>query len=84
MLTQCIGGVDRRARLKPFIATIDLKPEDELLICSDGLTDMLTDQQIESFWGSAPSDTSAALVRAALDAGGKDNVSVVVIGAVGS
>lgn len=81
MLTQCLGGVQRAAKLSPFIREVSLRPEDELLICSDGLTDMLTDQQISGLWEATPSYTADGLVAAALDAGGADNVSVVVIGA---
>ena len=52
-------------------------PGDKFIICSDGLSDMADDETIESVMengGSAPE-----LVAAAKEAGGKDNVSVIVV-----
>lgn len=51
------------------------------LLCSDGLTDELTDSQVhELFKASSDIDAIAdSLIAAALEAGGRDNVSVVVI-----
>jgi protein phosphatase len=54
---------------------------DVFLLCSDGLTDMLRDSLIESILRSFADDARAAanrLVAAANDAGGFDNISVVV------
>ena len=55
--------------------------DDRLLICSDGLTDELTDAQIQAILGTVTDaqDAAEGLVAAALDAGGRDNVSVVVV-----
>ena len=47
------------------------------LICSDGLSDMLSDEEIEQILMTEP--TAEKLVEAAKEAGGKDNVSVVVL-----
>jgi protein phosphatase len=57
------------------------QPGDKLLLCSDGLTGMLTDQQIAETLGAYrdPETASRALVDAANAAGGQDNVSVVVV-----
>jgi protein phosphatase len=58
-----------------------LQPQlgDRYLLCSDGLTDMVLDATIEQVLG-APTIEQAAeeLVRRALDAGGVDNVTVVI------
>lgn len=53
---------------------------DRLLLCSDGLTDMIDDAQIASVMAAEGSalEIAGALVHAALDAGGHDNVSVVL------
>ncbi len=59
-----------------------LQPEDILLLCSDGLWEMVRDHQIEQIIASTlhqPTQISAALVQAALDGGGKDNISVIVV-----
>lgn len=53
---------------------------DIYIMCSDGLTDMITDEQIADIMNSGKdvADTAEQLVEAALDAGGKDNTSVIV------
>lgn len=59
-----------------------LQPEDLLLLCSDGLWEMVRDTQIQQIIASTlhqPTGISAALVQAALEGGGKDNISVIVV-----
>jgi protein phosphatase len=58
----------------------DVMPGDTYLLCSDGLSDMIDDEtisQLLSASGGLP-EAAAALVDAANDAGGKDNISVVL------
>lgn len=57
--------------------TGQLLDEDLFLICSDGLSDMLTDDQIEEVLHQEP--TAINLIEAAKAAGGRDNVSVVLL-----
>lgn len=58
----------------------DLRVGDRLLLCSDGLTSMLPDDRIAGILGDGPpSVTSWGLIEAANEAGGHDNVSVVVV-----
>ncbi len=58
----------------------DLRPGDVLLLCSDGLTAMLSDASIAAILGSGPpSAASWGLIEAANAAGGHDNVSAVVV-----
>jgi serine/threonine protein phosphatase PrpC len=62
--------------------TIELQEGDKLLLCSDGLWDMVRDPKIEDVIKSPaanPSATSDALILAAFEGGGEDNVSVIVI-----
>jgi protein phosphatase len=57
------------------------EPGDVFLLCSDGLTDMLSDDAIASVLRSFEADPATAanrLVDAANDAGGFDNISVIV------
>jgi serine/threonine protein phosphatase PrpC len=58
-----------------------LKPGDELLLCSDGLWEMVRDPAIEQILGSVPDPMHSgnALIKAALEGGGDDNVSVIVV-----
>jgi len=56
------------------------RQNDIYILCSDGLTDMITDDQVAEILkgGNNPDDIAKRLVDAANDAGGKDNTSVVV------
>lgn len=55
--------------------------QDRYLICSDGVTDMLSDNRIESLLASSQNvrESADAVYQAALEAGGKDNTTVIVI-----
>ena len=66
----------------PDFSMVEIEPGDLLLICSDGLTDMLTDAEIEDLLVHRDPclDTVAAdLIEAANARGGRDNVSVVLM-----
>jgi len=78
-LTQSIGCGDPPY---PDFNIAEVKRGDVLLICSDGLTDMLTDAEIEAVLADddASLDTLVArLVDAANANGGRDNISVVLV-----
>jgi protein phosphatase len=62
---------------------VELLPGDIILLCSDGLSDMLSDGAIEELVENYSDDiekASAILVEAANRMGGKDNISLVLIG----
>lgn len=66
----------------PDFTIVELRHGDLLLICSDGLTDMLTDDEIETLLekGTGNLDALAAnLIDAANGRGGRDNISVVLV-----
>jgi len=56
-------------------------PGERFLLCSDGLTGDLSDERLESLLGVAeePGEVARLLVAAALTAGARDNVTVVVV-----
>ena len=58
-----------------------LAPGETLLLCSDGLHDMVTDEEIrhELAAGSSLDVTAESLVERALEAGGRDNVTVLLV-----
>jgi protein phosphatase len=60
---------------------LELRKRDWLLLCSDGLTDELTDEEIADYLRRSGSlkEAVAALMTAALDKGARDNVSVVIV-----
>jgi protein phosphatase len=66
--------------LTPSVGLVDLQPGDVLLLCTDGLTRHLSDEQIAGILGRAPDSAAACreLVDAALAGGGSDNVTVIV------
>jgi PPM family protein phosphatase len=65
----------------PDVQTLDLQSGDRLLLCSDGLWGMLPDDQIARLLpeNPGPSDACRHLVDAANQAGGKDNITVVIV-----
>ncbi|MBI2734919.1 MAG: Stp1/IreP family PP2C-type Ser/Thr phosphatase [Aquabacterium sp.] len=64
----------------------DIQSGDVYLMCSDGLSDMLRDQQIADVMAAHTSlpEMGEALVAAANDAGGRDNIAVVLVRAQGA
>ena len=62
--------------------SIDVQPGDLFLLCSDGLTTMVGDDDILGILAAAPTldDAARELVRAANTGGGEDNVTVVLFG----
>jgi protein phosphatase len=59
---------------------LEIKPNDHLLLCTDGLTEMVDDKTIASLLENAGTADQACenLVTVALAAGGLDNVTVVL------
>jgi PPM family protein phosphatase len=76
-LSSAIGG----SELLPVVGLIDLMPGDTLMLCTDGLTKHVSDEEINAALAEPNTavSTSTSLVDAALAAGGSDNVTVVVV-----
>ena len=81
-LTQSLGGSTKPQSLRPHFRRIPLEDHDTLLLCSDGLTDMIEEDEIAGILIRHPENPAEHLVAAALDAGGEDNITVVVIGPI--
>lgn len=76
VLTQAVGAV---ANLHIDAANFPAQSGDMFLLCTDGLTNMVEDAEIKKILQTAEKPANA-LIEAALEAGGKDNVTVIVAG----
>ena len=78
MLTRCLRYDSLKDR--PDVYHVRLRPGDQLLLCTDGLTDMVRENVIaECIDASATAQAACdTLVSLALAAGGKDNVTAVL------
>lgn len=66
-------------RVSPYIEEIEVKDQDVFLICSDGLTDMVSEEAIGQVLSALDDDSAERLVNLALENGGYDNVTVILI-----
>ena len=80
VLTNALGGSTEVVDVDVDLAR--LENGDRVLLCSDGLTDLVDDETITRVLLESPAATDAcsALVTLALDRGGRDNVTVIVAG----
>jgi PPM family protein phosphatase len=63
-------------------AILPIEAGDRILLCSDGLSDMVSETGISEILADSPDDPERAarvLLSAALDAGGNDNITIVVV-----
>ena len=79
-----VGSEARDPDAEDFIELIRTRFDDDtaLVICSDGLTDLLPALELNRIirlHAGAPDAAVAALIQAANDAGGKDNITVIVV-----
>ncbi len=78
VIVNVVGGNEAGVRVEAH--KLELNAGDVVLLCSDGLTEMVSDERIAAVLGSAPEPKSAAtqLVAEANANGGRDNITVVV------
>ena len=78
VLTAALGSLG--TRIKPEVQRLQIRPYDEILLCTDGLTKMVDDKTIASTLRTAHSAAKACsdLISLALAGGGRDNVTVIV------
>lgn len=77
-LTQSLGGTSVPLALDPHVVSVEPVVGDLLLVCTDGLTDMLGEADIVAGLLAGSANPAAALANAAVEAGGRDNVTVVI------
>ena len=78
VLTNALGGSNEEVQVD--VDRLQLEDGDRLLLCSDGLTDLVDDEAITRILveTTRSSDACERLVQNALDGGGRDNVTVIV------
>lgn len=79
-LTQHLGIEPSEMIIEPYSVTVDVQTQDQFLLCSDGLTDMVCPGRIEELLrgGCNPDITVDSLIKEALANGGKDNITVIL------
>ncbi len=81
IILQAMGN---QQNLKVALAKLELRNRDALVLCSDGLTNHVTDEEIKTHVMSMrPQQAATKLVDLANERGGKDNITVVVAGVGG-
>ena len=77
LITRAVG-IKNEVNVDMYAA--HLEKGDQLLICSDGLSNLVQDDEIAALLQSAaPNEAARALIEAALDGGGPDNITVAVL-----
>ena len=78
IITRAVGAEDH---VEPDFFTVELREGDTVLMCSDGLTNMLEDEEIRMIIRGARDlvEKAERLVEAANANGGRDNISVILI-----
>jgi len=78
VITNAVGGTS--AEIKVEVHRVHLEPDDTVLLCSDGLTNMVPDEEIARILQAEvdPEQACKQLVARANAQGGKDNITVIV------
>jgi len=79
VITNVVGGMEAGVDVEAH--TFGVNPGDRLLLCSDGLTEMLDNEAIAKVLRAEPDPEAACarLVAQANDAGGSDNITVLIV-----
>jgi serine/threonine protein phosphatase PrpC len=78
VITRAVGPSEG---VTPDYVRLDVTEGDRFVICSDGLTKELTDYGIRHFLNENPdpADAASAMLEAALENGGRDNITIIVL-----
>ena len=78
-LSQNLGIPPTEMIIDPYLLELPYKDNDLYLICSDGLTDMVKNEEIaEILKNELPGDAIESLLSKALKAGGRDNITIIL------
>ena len=79
-LSQCLGIPPEELTLCPHYDSLPCCAGDKYLLCSDGLTDMVPPEAIrDTLAAHAPADAAGLLLHQALDNGGRDNITLLIL-----
>ena len=79
-LSQNLGIPTDDALIEPYLCQFDYNSGDKYLICSDGLTDMVSEDEICKITSSESiNNATNTLLCKALDNGGKDNTTIILL-----
>jgi protein phosphatase len=79
-LTRSLGGTGKRETIEADLTAMDRAVDRRYLLCSDGLTDTLSFEQIKALANDGtPADAARALVDTAITAVSRDNITVAVV-----
>jgi serine/threonine protein phosphatase PrpC len=82
VLTQALMG---DGNVTPVLQIYDVKPNDRFIVCSDGLSSVLSDKEIKTLLKMKSADESiTALIEATYINGAPDNVSIIIADVVNS
>jgi protein phosphatase len=78
VVTRALGGA---LPSQPELTSVPARGGERLLLCSDGISDLVPDADLAAILAAhaVPSEAAVALVGAALAAGGRDNATAVVV-----
>ncbi|WP_151478331.1 PP2C family protein-serine/threonine phosphatase [Streptomyces albicerus] len=80
LVTQCLGGSPGYRAIHPHVTAASLSPGDRYLVCTDGLTDPLTTDVLDEVMREHDDGRAVfELWKAAITAGGPDNITLAVV-----
>ncbi|RFC77616.1 PP2C family serine/threonine-protein phosphatase [Streptomyces sp. AcE210] len=84
IITQALGGAPAFSAITPHVSTSPLTPGTRMLVCSDGLTDPVLDDEIDDILRAHDGGRAVfELWKAAMAAGGPDNVTIALVSVTG-
>jgi PPM family protein phosphatase len=79
LITQSLGGAYEEVGIEPHLLSVPPAARERYLLCSDGLSDLLTRDEIEAALAADDQTSVYALFEAAMARGGRDNISIVML-----
>ncbi len=79
IITQTLGGARSFMPIAPHLGGEHLHIPSRWLLCSDGLTDMVDESELEQAIALSDEEALGAMFTQAMAAGGADNVSIILV-----